>query len=510
MSDNKNYFSTRIVAYLRGVLSANCRRIYFALLASWILLLVFLPQLSLAVVILNLLMMLTMLGMQFYSALLPRKQLHHLALQTEPFVSIHIPTHNEPPELVMSTLMELKKLNYQHFEVIVLDNNTQEPELWKPVSKKCQELGPQFKFRHVENMKGYKAGALNICLSMSNPDTEYILVIDADYKVEPALLQEALGYFSDENVALVQFPQAYVNTSRHNQGLHGEYDHFFEVYMNMANHYNCVLSTGTVSVISKKALKEVGGWSSSTITEDCELGLCLHQNGYRGVYVPKPLGKGLMPTDLHALKVQRERWVFGNMQTLIKFLRLPKDKLSFNQCTGIFTQLTAWFNFLLIPVLGILSGAAGMLFTSYPSYHGLFLFSLLSIWVHLIGKFLFFRIAFRYRSHSLIHAVDTYLVHLGLAWEGALSWVRCLCGENICFKRTNKFLSLGKREDLVANLLFSLFIFLAGILVFSRGYYSEALLAWLATPAFVSVYFLRKLCSITYQLSQDLQMPRPV
>lgn len=480
-------------------------RIYAVLLAAWLLMLLVLPQFSLTLVLLNLLVMAIIFGMQFYSALLPRKSLQPALIEAQPFVSIHIPTYNEPPELLIQTLQALQQLNYRNYEVIVLDNNTSEPEVWQPVEKACQEMGDNFRFRHIDQLEGFKAGALNVCDEMSNPATEYILVIDADYRVKPELLQEAIGHFAEEQVGLVQFPQAYVNTSRENRGMHGEYDHFFEVYMNMANHLNCVLSTGTVSVIRKSALEAVGGWSSSTITEDCELGLRLHQKGYRGIYVPKPLGKGLMPTDLESLKVQRERWVFGNMQTLSSFLRLSKSKLSFTQCAGIVTQLTAWFNFLLIPILGALSGALGLLLSGHQAYESMLAFSLLSVWLFLGGKFLFFRLAFRDRSHALEHAVDVYLVHLGMAWEGATSWLRCLCGENIRFKRTNKFLSLGQGQHLTANLIFTGILLLAGLLALVAGHYTEWALAWLAAPAFASVYFLRRLTSRTYALTQRQQ-----
>lgn len=193
------------------------------------------------------------------------------------------------------------------------------------------------------------------------------------------------------------------------------------------------------------------------------------------------------------------------MQTLSKFLRLPKDKLSLTQCAGIVTQLTAWFNFLLLPLVGALSGGLGALFSDHPAYHSILSFSLLSVWLFLLGKFIFFRLAFRHRRHALERTVDAYLVHLAMAWEGACSWVRCLCGENIRFKRTNKFLSLGKAKHLSANLLFTVILLLSGVFAFAAGHYTEWALAWLAAPAFTSVFFLRRLTSRTYTLTQALQ-----
>ncbi len=44
-----------------------------------------------------------------------------------PKVSIHVPCFNEPPDMVKITLNSLAELNYENFEVLVIDNNTQDP-----------------------------------------------------------------------------------------------------------------------------------------------------------------------------------------------------------------------------------------------------------------------------------------------------------------------------------------------------------------------------------------------
>ena len=52
-----------------------------------------------------------------------------------PFVSIHLPCHNEPPEMVIQTLASLARMDYRNFEVLVLDNNTKSEDVWKPVER---------------------------------------------------------------------------------------------------------------------------------------------------------------------------------------------------------------------------------------------------------------------------------------------------------------------------------------------------------------------------------------
>lgn len=55
----------------------------------------------------------------------------------QPFVSVHVQTHNEPPEMVISTLEHLLELDYDAVEIVLVDNNTDDPALWRPVQDFC-------------------------------------------------------------------------------------------------------------------------------------------------------------------------------------------------------------------------------------------------------------------------------------------------------------------------------------------------------------------------------------
>ncbi|MEX0928510.1 MAG: glycosyltransferase family 2 protein [Balneolales bacterium] len=468
-------------------------------LTAWMLLVLYLPVAVGVFLLLNLCALLVVAGLQFYAASLPVRISPTVSRNDKPLVSIHIPTYNEPPDLVCDTLDALVDLDYENFEVIVLDNNTRDPLIWGPVKEYCNKLGKRFRFRHVDHLKGYKAGALNVCYDMSSSQAEYILVIDADYKVHPDLLRISLSYFTDEKIALVQFPQAYYNADHRNRGLSDEYEHFFQVYMNMANKLNCVLSTGTISVIRKKALSRVSLWSDRTITEDVDLGLRLHEAGFHGVYVPESLGKGLMPSDLKSLRQQRERWVYGNTQTFFNFLAMSKKSISARQFIGIFTQLTAWVNFMLIPVITLaLTGVAVML-QPHPLYMPVALVSVATIWVYLLEKGAFFMLAFRNRGKTMKQAFLAYLVHLGLIWEGSGSWLRFLMRENPGFNRTNKFRVAGPLKDLLPGLLFTLALVISGVLLFMAQAPVPAMLCLAAAPFFLSIIYVHRQIRSTFK-----------
>ncbi len=73
---------------------------------------------------------------------------------------MHLACYNEPPEMVIATIDSLAKMNYQNFEVLVLDNNTRDEALWKPLEKRCAELGPAFPLlpsRQLARFQGWRA-----------------------------------------------------------------------------------------------------------------------------------------------------------------------------------------------------------------------------------------------------------------------------------------------------------------------------------------------------------------
>ena len=262
-----------------------------------VLLLVF-PALHACVVIANFVAHVLVLGLQLVATRLPRVMLpERRRIECEPFVSIHVPAHNEPPALLIQTLRSLSRIRWTNYEVLVIDNNTTDPRLWRPVEQFCRRSSPRFRFFHVENLRGFKAGALNYVRRFMAPRAEFIFVVDADYVVEPDCLRRALAYCTDPEVGLVQFPQEYRNIGKSNRGVALDFKHFFAAYMNMANRLECVPSTGTLSLINVSALRAVEGFSEKMITEDADLGLRLTLQGYKSIYVHETIGYGVLPHD---------------------------------------------------------------------------------------------------------------------------------------------------------------------------------------------------------------------
>ena len=235
-----------------------------------------------------------------------------------PRVSLHLPCYNEPPEMVKLTLDSLRNLDYPDFEVLVLDNNTRNPEVWKPVQEYCATLGERFRFYHLGKWPGAKAGALNFALTQTDPTAEVIGVIDSDYQVTPDWLKVLVPYFENPKVGWVQAPQDHREWENDlfKESINWEYAGFFDIGMVARNEDNAIIQHGTMTLIRRQALEDTGKWAEWTIVEDAELGLRLLEHGYESVYLNHRFGHGLTPDNFTAYKKQRFRWAYGACQIL--------------------------------------------------------------------------------------------------------------------------------------------------------------------------------------------------
>ena len=476
----------------------------FVLLAS-----AFTPQFVLIFLVLNLFAGLFLSFFQVVIALLPDFKPKCRKMQVQPFVSILVPAYNEPPTILMQTLDKLSHLKYKNFEVLIIDNNTKDPMVWKPVKAFVQTLGDRFEFFHVDPLSGFKAGAINYLLERINPESKYVAIIDADYLVRFDFLSVALSYFSDKDIALVQFPQHYRNCMEKNQAIADEYQHFFGIYMNMANHLDCVPSTGTVSVYRSKVLKQLGGFRGEALTEDADMGLRIYEAGYRGIYVDRSVGYGLMPYDLESYKRQKWRWAFGNAQSLGKLFSMF-GKIPFRSWFGFLLHLTAWDHLNFLPFAVIAAYVIVLLpFVSLTEQHrNLLDIASLSLLATLVSKGILFLVSLRNKKHSFRRSWQAFIIHMGMTLVYSEAWLAFLFQTKSVFERTNKFI-LAKMPSLFKNTYKELFLgvwFIFGILeaFFIGGRITTKITFLLASLILFSIYYVSWKISPTKAYSEKL------
>lgn len=263
-----------------------------------------------------------------------------------PSIAVMVAVFNEPVPLVRETLASLAKLRYprDRLRVMVLDDSTDE-SVRAGVEQACARYG--FQLVRREGRAGFKAGALNHADTLLGDDVELVAVLDADFQVDPAWLRTVVPRFEDPEVALVQSPQAYRNSDE--SFLTRQYDaqdaYFYGCVMPSRAAANSIIFCGTMGVVRRTALRDIGGWSESHICEDSEMSLRLIEAGHKGVYEPRVLGRGLIPSTFEAYKRQQHRWAFGNVRVALDHWRLLRGgRLDPRQRLDFLTGFLHWFD----------------------------------------------------------------------------------------------------------------------------------------------------------------------
>lgn len=409
-----------------------------------------------------------------------------------PKVSIHVPAYNEPADMMIETLNALAALDYPDFEVLVIDNNTRDEAVWRPVQKHCELLGARFRFFHVSPLAGFKAGALNYALRNTHEDAEVVAAIDSDYQVEPNWLRDLVGAFENPRIAIVQSPQDYrdQNDNAFKSMCFAEYRGFFEIGMVTRNERNAIIQHGTMTLVRRAALEEVGGWGEWCITEDAELGLRIFEAGYEAMYLSYSYGRGLMPDTFIDYKKQRLRWAYGAMQ----ILRRHTAELFSTKATGLtngqrYHFLAGWLpwvadGFNLIFNLSAIAWSIAMIVSPTQIDAPLVMFSVLPL---SLFAFKLSKMVYLYRSRvkaNLRQTVAAAIAGLALSHTVGLATLKGLFTDNMPFVRTPKMArpsallqALGAvREELL--MLISLMLVVLMLSLVPREFSSPDLSIW--------------------------------
>jgi cellulose synthase (UDP-forming) len=134
-----------------------------------------------------------------------------------------------------------------------------------------------------------KAGNLNNALLAT--EGEFLLILDADQVPLPTILDRTLGYFDDEQMALVQTPQWFVNVPA-NDPLGSQAPLFYGPIQQGKDGWNAAFFCGSNAVIRREALMQLG---VSRYAGEIEVGV--HRALRTAKSVIDKARKGLAPED---------------------------------------------------------------------------------------------------------------------------------------------------------------------------------------------------------------------
>jgi cellulose synthase (UDP-forming) len=178
-----------------------------------------------------------------------------------------------------------------------------------------------------EDHRDAKAGNLNYAFQRTSGDL--ILTLDADQVPHPEIIEKLNGFFKIPIIAFVQTKQDFKvpegdpfgNTDRI----------FYNVMQSGKDSDNAAFSCGSGVIYRRKALEEIGGFSTWNLVEDVHTSMLLHEHGWRSVYYNHSLSKGTAPVDIYGVYRQRRQWAADSLRILFWDSPFGRKGLSLKQ-----------------------------------------------------------------------------------------------------------------------------------------------------------------------------------
>ena len=184
----------------------------------------------------------------------------------------------------------------------------------------------------------------------------------------------------------------------------------------------------------KRGVWQAGGFPLGSLTEDFELSIHLHEQGWRTAYVPDVLTQGLGPEDMAGYVSQQQRWARGCLSGVKTALKadLPLHLRAQYLLSSMFF-LTGWtvLIYMSMPIIRILTGAqplatagADQFLAHFAPYFGFALYM-----VALLGGG-----AYTFRAFAL---------------QSASFWIHIQASLRTLFRRPGRFVVTPKQGALV-------------------------------------------------------------
>ncbi|MEM7659987.1 MAG: glycosyltransferase, partial [Bacteroidota bacterium] len=221
----------------------------------------------------------------------------------------------EPYAMIEETLKAMKAVRYPHETYLCDEGN--DPYL----IELCKRLGVHHSYRGKEKTNA-KAGNINYALR-TQATGDIAVILDPDHVPIPEMLDRLLPYFEDEQMGYVQSVQAYKNRNESfiAKGAAEQTYQFYGPMMMSMSGYGSAQAIGANCAFRREAIDSIGGHAPG-LAEDMHTAMQLHAKGWKSIYVPEVLTRGLVPATLAGYYSQQLKWSRGVFELL--FAALPK------------------------------------------------------------------------------------------------------------------------------------------------------------------------------------------
>lgn len=274
-----------------------------------------------------------------------------------PGIAVVLPAYNEAP-VIASSVRSILSVEYPDFEVVAVNDGSTDDTLERlreafdlqrveadfPLDIPCEEVHGVYRASDadlvvIDKENGGKADALNAGVFFT--DQPLFCAVDADTVIERSALIEIVRPFlrDPERMVATGGTVRVANGCSIRDGvvkrvrLSGsalvnlqtmEYIRaFLSGRIGLSVFKSLLIISGAFGVFRTSAVRDVGGYSTDTITEDMELVVRLHRHfgdlgeKYRVEFVPDAVVWTEVPESRHVLAKQRSRWYRGLIESLL-------------------------------------------------------------------------------------------------------------------------------------------------------------------------------------------------
>ena len=260
----------------------------------------------------------------------------------------------EPHKMIIRTIRKMVAVKYPHTTYLCDEGND-------PILKaECERLGVV----HVTRTEKVNAKAGNINNALKQATGDIAIIMDPDHEPVPEFIDRVLPYFEDKKVGYVQCTQGYYNQPEGfvAKAAAEQTYHFYGPMMMCMNSYGTTQAIGANCAFRREALDSIGGHAPG-LTEDMHTSMLLQAKGWKPVFIPEMLSKGLVPADVSAFFKQQLKWGRGTFDLFVHVLpRVIKDmrwRQRFHHLMSPLYYLSGLVNFIniIIPIIALFFGA---------------------------------------------------------------------------------------------------------------------------------------------------------
>jgi cellulose synthase (UDP-forming) len=228
----------------------------------------------------------------------------------------------DPLDMIDRTLGACAQVRYPHATYLLDD--TRDPRY----ASAAQRHGAT----HLEllDLPGAKAGKINAALARTRET--FVLVLDPDHVPFPEFFDRTLGHFADPHVGFVQVSQAYYNQAASfvARGAAEQTYAFYGPTLSGMYGAGTSIAVGANCVFRRAALESIGGHGVG-LAEDLITSILLHACGWKSVYLPEVLSRGLVPEDVGSFQRQQLKWARGVYEMLFSYYPRCFRRLTWHQ-----------------------------------------------------------------------------------------------------------------------------------------------------------------------------------